>query len=114
MTKQELIEHIKFDLGSNYTTESGDIVLTSIVDDVITDALYTSNRRFKASKSDEALNEQIGILATEIKRAVKTIYLQRGAEDVSSNSQSGVSSTYDDAMRRLREDIIRNGKRILA
>lgn len=114
MTKQQLLSAIKDDLGSNYS-ETSDALLQLILDDVITDALFVSNRRFKVSQEYEhSIDPQLDILSTEIKKAVKTIYLQRGAEDVNSNSQSGISSSYDDAMKRMREDIIKNGKRIMA
>lgn len=113
MTKEELLASIKTDLGENYH-ETTDNLLESILDEVINDALFISNRKFKIDSEDPStLSSQLDILSSEIRRAVKSIYLQRGAEDVSSNSQSGISSSFDDVKQRLRDDIIKGGKRIL-
>ena len=110
MTKQELLTQIQNDLGANYYDESN--VLSNILDDVIEDALRVSNRK-QLAVTDEATSQQIGVLASQIKKATKTIYLQRGAEDVKSQSQSGLSTTYDDAIETLTRDVIRLNKRIL-
>ena len=99
LVKQNTITKIKNNLGSNYydTTD----VLSGIYDDVNANALFISNR------TD---NE---ILETEIIQCCKSLYLQRGVEDTSSLSESGKSSTYIDAVEKMRNDIIKNGKRRL-
>ena len=112
MTKEELLEQIMADLGDNFT-EQDSVVLEDILEDVIEDALLMSNRDAKANASAGAMATQLKILSSNIKRAVKTIYLQRGVEDVNSNSQSGLTNTYDVAMERMLADILRQNKRVL-
>ncbi len=112
MTQEELLEQIKADLSFNYRV-GDDSVLNDILSDVIEDALIMSNRDVKASVSDEAKAQQIKVLSSNIKKAVKTVYLQRGIEDVKSNSQSGLSNTYDDVMESMLRDIVRQNKRLL-
>ena len=94
--KKEIIA----ELGENYES-SDEGVLDDIIDEVTTNALFISNR------SDEK------ILTREIKECVKSIYLQRGAEDTKSLSRNGISSTYKDALDELRNNIIKNGKRVV-
>lgn len=98
----EIFDEVKRDLGVNFN--NADVqVLQTIIDKVVANALFISNR----SKND------IELLKPEIEECVKTIYLQRGTEDVSSQSQSGLSSTYKNAIETMRNDIILNGKRIV-
>lgn len=106
MTRAELETSIANDLGKNFSRDDA-VVFDSIFNEVVDNALRFSNRRFKTE------TDQLPILASEIRRCVKTIYLSRGSEDVTSQSQSGISSTYDNAMERLRKDIVKNGKRVL-
>lgn len=110
-TKESIYEQVVRDLGVNYNVEDGN-VLQDIIDDVINDALIMSNRDIKII-DDESKETQLDILASNIKKAVKTIYLQRGVEDVKSNSQSGLSNTYDDVMDTMLKDIVRQNKRVL-
>lgn len=102
----KILNEIIEDLADNYREDKN--VLTSLLDDVIDDALSMSNRKFKSDKDNQLL-----ILKSNIKKAVKTIYLQRGTEDTSSNSQSGMSNTYDKAMETMLNDIIRQNKRVM-
>lgn len=95
-----MLEEIIAELGENYNTADEE-VLEKILDEATTNALFISNR----SNSEE--------LTREIKECVKTIYLQRGAEDTKSLSRNGISSTYKDAFEKLRNDIIKNGKRVV-
>lgn len=98
----EIFDEVKRDLGVNFN--NADVqVLQTIIDKVVANALFISNR----SKND------IELLKPEIEECVKTIYLQRGTEDVSSQSQSRLSSTYKNAIETMRNDIILNGKRIV-
>ena len=105
--KETIKTEIIAELGALYT-DADATVLSNILDDVITDALYVSNRRYKSDNDN-----QLTILKSNIKKAVKTIYLQRGTEDVTSESQSGLSKTYDIAIETMKRDIIRENKRIL-
>lgn len=111
MTKQDLFNSIVADLGANYRKDDSRL-LGALLDDVVNDALLVSNRRWLAT-DDEKLEAQLSVLSSNIKKAVKSIYLLRGAEDVKSQSLSGISSTYENATETMAYDIIRTGKRIL-
>lgn len=91
-------EKIIADLGNNYRAEDSDI-LDNLIEDVTKQALFISNR-----KTSDGLE-------FEIKEAVKSLYLLRGTEDVESLSESGKSAKYRDVMKKLRQDIVSNGKR---
>lgn len=104
--KEKILNEIIKDLADNYRNDKD--VLETLLDDVIVDALSMSNRKFKIDKE-----EQLTILKSNIKKAVKSIYLQRGAEDVSSSSDNGSSNTYEKVMETMQNDIIRQHKRIL-
>ena len=111
MTKTALLNSIISDLGANYSTSDAGL-LSSLLDEMIDEALFISNRRFLAT-DEVMLGLQLDILAPNVRRAVKTVYLQRGAEDVTSQSRSGLSSTYDLAVETMQKDIARTGKRIV-
>ena len=109
MTKANLLSSIITDLGANYQ-ESDSNLLGALLDEVVNDALIASNRwQFK----DTALEAQLDILGSNIRKCVKSMYLLRGAEDVKSQSVSGLSSTYENAIETMTHDIIRSNKRIL-
>lgn len=109
MTKANLLSSIKTDLGANYQ-ESDSNLLGALLDEAVNDALIASNRwQFK----DTALEAQLDILGSNIRKCVKSMYLLRGAEDVKSQSVSGLSSTYENAIETMTHDIIRSNKRIL-
>lgn len=91
-------EEIIADLGSNYRA-SDEEVLEKILTRVTKDALFISKR--KTSDGIES----------EIIEAVKSLYMLRGTEDVESLSESGKSAKYKDVMKKLRQDIVSNGKR---
>lgn len=97
-----MLKEIIMDLGANYNTEDTK-VLEDILDEATTSALFISNRVRNL--------ENIKLLSSEIKKYVKTVYLQRGVEDVQTQSQSGTSSTYINAYEEMRKNIISNGKR---
>ena len=52
------------------------------------------------------------MLSFEIKNCVKSLYLQRGTEDVKNLSESGRNSTFKSPVDEMRDAIIRNGKRV--
>ena len=97
-----MLNEIIRDLGDNYN-DTDKKVLDDILNDATTNALFISNRVRNL--------ENIKLLSSEIKGYVKTVYLQRGTEDVKNQSQNGLSSTYQDAYEKMRKDIISNGKR---
>ncbi len=98
---QDILDKIIADLSENYKNDEE--VLKSIINDTITNALFISNR-----KNSE---DNINLLLPEIKKAVKSIYLQRGGEGSKSLSEIGTSTSFEDAIEILRTNIIKNGKR---
>ena len=117
MLKEALLQSIITDLGANYI-ETDNIIVGALLDECIEDALNISNRKQLVSLNEQgeyeaqSLSNQLTILASEIRKAVKSLYLQRGSEDVSNQSLSGIRSTYDDVRKRMKDDIICNGKRL--
>lgn len=109
--QERLLQEIIDDLADNFRTGDSEI-LEDILEGVTDDALLMSNRYVKAV-TDEAKEAQIIVLASNIKKATKAIYLQRGVEDVKSNSQSGLSNSYDNVMETMLNDIIKQNKRLL-
>ena len=97
-----MLNEIINELGDNYNS-SDTSVLETILDEVTANALTISNR-------DETIDNKL-LLKQEIKSCVKGIYLQRGAEGLNSLSERGISSNFNDSIEKLRNDIIRNGKR---
>ena len=94
------IDKIIDDLGANYREDED--VLQEIVEDVTSIASNISNRE----KTDEKLFPYI-------KKAVKAMYLTRGAEGLASRGEGSISSSYEDIIDKLRNDIIKNGLRRL-
>ncbi len=104
--KNTILQEIIDDLDVLYKDDD-DEVLESLLEDVIRDALFISNRQYKKDSDN-----QLRILKSNIKKAVKTIYLQRGAEDVMSEGLAGISSTYGNAIEMMEKDILRQNKRL--
>ena len=96
-----MLEKIKKDLGANYN-ENNDEVLKEIIEEVSSIASDISNRK----TSDKKLNPYII-------KATKAIYLLRGAEGLQSRGEGSISSSYEDIIEKLRNDIIKNGLRRL-
>lgn len=101
--KEKMLEEIIKDLSDNFADDKD--VLSILLNEVITNALSISNR-----KESE---KNIKLLAYEIKECVKTAYLQRGVEEVVSLNESGRNSTFKDPIEKMRNNIIKNGKRVL-
>ena len=97
-----MLDEIINELGDNYNSDD-ESVLEEILEEVTANALTISNRTDNEQNKD--------FLKFEIKSCVKGIYLQRGAEGLTSLSERGTSSSFNDCMDKLRNDIIRNGKR---
>lgn len=93
------IDKIKADLGANYREDEE--VLKEILEEVSSIALDISNNKDKEK------------LFPYIKKAVKAIYLCRGAEGLQSRSEGSISNSYEDIIEKLRNDIIKNGLRRL-
>lgn len=110
MTKATLLASIIADLGVNYRDDNA--VISSILDEVIDDALLVSGRN-QLVHTDSDLDAQLDVLSSNVRKAVKSIYLLRGAEDAKSQSLSGISTTFENAIETMNYDIIRTGKRIL-
>lgn len=94
------IQEIIVNLGANYGDD--DEVLQDIIDDVTSIASNISNRKADDEK-----------LVPYIKKAVKAMYLARGAEGLASRGEGSISSSYEDIIDKLRNDIVKNGLRRL-
>lgn len=97
--KIEDIDKIISDLGANYREDKE--VLEEILEEVNSIASDISNNKNK---------EQ---LFPYVKKAVKAIYLTRGAEGLQSRNEGSISNSYEDIIDKLRNDIIKNGLRRL-
>lgn len=95
------IDKIINDLGANYNNKDEE-VLEDILSEVSSIASNISNRNVDDEK-----------LYPYIKKAVKAIYLCRGAEGMQSTSESGTSSSFEDIIDKMRNDIVKNGLRRL-
>ncbi|MEG2310999.1 MAG: phage head-tail connector protein [Clostridia bacterium] len=96
-----MLEEIKTNLGANYL-QSDENVLKSIIKDMTFIASNISNRK------DVDLS-----LAPYIKLAVISEYLWRGSEGLLSKTEGSISSSYNDIIEKMRNDIIKNGLRRL-
>lgn len=92
------IDKIVADLGENYKEDEE--VLTDILEEVSSIASDISNRQ----KNDEKLFPYI-------KKATKAIYLSRGSEGLSSRNEGSISTSFEDIIEKLRNDIIKSGLR---
>lgn len=98
-----MLEEIKKDLADNFRTGDEDI-LRQLVDETTQDALSLSNRK--------RTKENIRLLASDIKKCVKSKYLQRGAEGSNSFSSGGQSTSFVNPSEIMRNDIVKSGKRV--
>jgi hypothetical protein len=92
------IDKIIADLGANYKDDKN--VLKEILEEVNSIASDISNRQ----KDDEKLFPYI-------KKAVKALYLSRGAEGLTSRNEGSISTSFEDVIDKLRNDIIKSGLR---
>lgn len=102
MQEKVLAELIQ-DLADNYRNDKD--VLSTILNDTISNALFVSNRSYN--------NKNIMILLPEIKEAVKSIYLQRGSEGSNSVSELGTSNSFKNPLEEMKKSIVSNGKRLI-
>ena len=91
-----MLEQIKANLGENYF-DNTDEVLQDIIEDMTSIACHISNRK----KDDEELFPYI-------KKAVRSEYITRGAEGLLSRSEGSISSSYDNIVQKMRNDIVKN------
>ena len=97
-----MINEIISELGDNYNSDD-ESVLNNILEEVTANALTISNLENNIQNQE--------YLKQEVKSCVKGIYLQRGSEGLKNLNQSGTNSSFNDCMEKLRNDIVRNGKR---
>lgn len=96
-----MLNKIKDRLGANYI-ENTDDVLQDIIDDITSIACDTSHR-----KKDDIK------LIPYIKKAVISEYNARGAEGLLSRTEGSESSSFEDIIDKMRNNIIKNGVRRL-
>lgn len=94
-----MLDKIISDLGANLNSNDKK-VLEDILNEVSSIASDVSNRKADDEK-----------LWPYIKKATKAIYLSRGAEGLLSLSESGKSSSFEDIIDKMRNDIVKNGLR---
>ncbi len=99
MAENSNIDKIIEDLGPNYSKEDNE-VLKEILGEVSSIASDISNR----TKDDVKLFPYI-------KKATKAIYLSRGAEGLTSRGEGSISTSFEDIIDKLRNDIIKSGLR---
>ena len=107
--KQTVLQQIIALLGDNYNSSDA-TVLTNILDEVIKQASYISNRELDLTAEKDS---NFDILTPEIINATVIAYQTRGVESVTSQSELGQSNTFVDYTDKLRNDIIKNGKRVI-
>lgn len=100
--KLKLLDNIIKDLAENYY-DSDNAVLKELLDETIANAFFISNR--------QETRDNLKLLSFEISNCVKSLYLQRGTEDVKSLGESGKSASFKTPVAEMRDAIIRNGKR---
>lgn len=93
----ENIDKIIADLGANYQNDKE--VLKGILEEINSVAYDISKNKNQAK------------LFPYVKKAVKAIYLCRGTEGLQSRNEGSISSSYEDVIEKLRNDIIKNGLR---
>ena len=98
MAETSNIDKIIADLGANYKDDKN--VLEEILEEVSSIASDISSRQEDDTK-----------LFPYIKKATKAIYLSRGSEGLTSRNEGSISTSYEDIIEKLRNDIIKSGLR---
>jgi hypothetical protein len=93
-----MFDAIKRDLAENFRGD--DKVLLDLIDEVESIALSISNNR-------------IEVLKPYIKKCVIAEYLARGGEGLKSLSEGGKSSSFEDNINTMRDNIIKNHLRVM-
>ncbi len=81
------------DLGANFR-KGDDEIIEDLIDDYMEIASNESNRKKEDPK-----------LFPYIKKAVKSAYILRGTEGMSSQSEGSISESYQDIEDKLRRDV---------
>lgn len=97
--KRKILDNVTRNLADNYRDDVD--TLREIIDNVSCMALSISNRK------------SLSTLEPEIGQCVIAEYLRRGAEGSSSISESGHSISFEDNIEKMRNNIIKNGKRVI-
>ncbi len=92
--KYEMRDKIKERLGANYCNNT-EFIIDDIIEDMTLIACDASSRKENDIK-----------LKPYIKKAVISEYLQRGAEGLLSRNEGGISSSFNDIEKKLRNDLI--------
>jgi len=94
-----MLEEIIRQLGDNYDT-SDEQVLIDLIDEATYSALSYTNRQITDDTIDNA-----------IKRCVIALYLQRGGEGTTSTNELGKSASFYNAIERMKQELLTEGKR---
>lgn len=97
--KRKILDNVTRNLANNYRDDVD--TLREIIDNVSCMALSISNRK------------SLFTLEPEISQCVIAEYLRRGAEGSSSISEGGHSISFEDNIEKMRNNIIKNGKRVI-
>lgn len=98
-----MLEEIKKDLADNFRPGDEE-VLRKYIDETTTSALSISNRPKNQAN--------IELLTSEIKKCVKSKYLQRGSEGSKSLSAGGINTPFENPDEVMRIEIVKSGKRV--
>lgn len=94
------IEIIQRDLGANYRDDEEE--LAEIFEQVYSLASSFSNQnRIKENRAFDLI----------VSKAVKAIYLSRGAEGISSKTEGSITTSFNNVIDELKNDIIKLGLR---
>lgn len=108
MTYNEILQMIINRLGVNYNSDDSS-VLEQILKEKINLASNISNREIDIETEDSNLL----LLSPEIIQATIIGYQERGVEYTRSQSELGQSNSFIDVDETLRNNIIKNGKRVI-
>lgn len=111
MSINEVLQIAISQLGENYQ-ESDLLVLKNILISTISQSSYISNRDIDISDLEKKQMD-LSILCSEILESAIIKYQRRGTEYSKNKSELGESSTFVDADELLRNNIIKNGKRVI-
>lgn len=94
------IEIIQRDLGANYRDDEEE--LAEIFEQVYSLASSFSNQsRIKENRAFDLI----------VSKAIKAIYLSRGAEGISSKTEGSITTSFNNAINEMKNDIITLGLR---
>ena len=113
MTYSEILQLIIRRLGDNYISTNSE-VLEDLLKEKIALASNISNREITLYQDNiEIEDKNLSILSPEIIEATIIGYQERGVEYTRSQSEVGQSNSFIDVDENLRNNIIKNGKRVI-